>query len=313
MTKTPLALALGVALWAAAPAPSADKGDAIPADAADPAFDRYLDLKALGQALADQKPEAVADIAIKLAEGEKALGRKHKSVSSAKLFDVAVGLAQQQKDKDTLAKLGKAAKDGGNKDLTEMVEKAEKLVAGMRKVDPDAAALAKATSEQKVVFRSLAEQIRSAKTLGDRTELEGLEKSIGKMDDFDAGLKAALLQKVSAAKEDLPPKSDPQMDVLARLASASRMVNGGGAFVVVKVTLENLTGDPVTVDYATHLGQKTPDVLAAKAKKTYNLQFVKEKPAAIVLGKEALTVKDGAAYRVEKAGDKLKVTEALGK
>jgi hypothetical protein len=306
MTKTPLALALGLALCAAAPAPADDPKGAIPADAADPAFDKYLDLKALSQALADRKPDAVAGCALKLAEGERALSRKHKAVNSEKLLRLAVDFAHDKRDKETLGRIGKAAKEAKNEDLISLVETTQKLVDLGRKVDPDAAAVEQASPAHAVVFRSLTEEIRAAKSLANRGEIDGLEKTIGKLDPYDSKLKAMLLKQVAAARKALPPKDDPDMDVLARLASASRSTKGGGAFVTMEVTLENATKETIEIIYAEPLGQKAPGPLGADQKKTYSLQFVKGKPAAVKLGKgEAVTVEDKASYRIEKGGEGL--------
>src|SRR4051812_6600707 len=70
--------------------PGAEEPDPL-ADMRDPAFEKYVDIQDIHDALVDQDPVALTRQALKLAEGEKGLKRKHKFVvSSDKLLLIAI-------------------------------------------------------------------------------------------------------------------------------------------------------------------------------------------------------------------------------
>src|SRR5262249_39754484 len=158
------------------------------------------------KALADRKPDAVTDCAIKLAEGERAVGRKHKAITSDTLFRLAVSAAHDKRDKATLARIGKAAEEAKNEDLIDLVDKTVKLVEAGRKVDAEGAAVERAEPAHRVVYRSMAEEIRAAKSLANRGQLEGLKKQVDGLDPFDPKLKTMLSKQVSDAVDKLPSK-----------------------------------------------------------------------------------------------------------
>src|SRR5262249_45530650 len=86
-------------------------------DIQDPAFDKYVDLKLLGQAWNDKDPTLFTDGILELAEGERVRGRPHKAVNIDKLRTTAINLAKEKKAPATLTRLAKAAEGTGRKEL----------------------------------------------------------------------------------------------------------------------------------------------------------------------------------------------------
>src|SRR5262249_9709969 len=62
----------------------------IPAEWRDPAFDRYVDLQLLREALASQDLPALAEMAVQMAEGERILLRPHKAFRADKLLQITM-------------------------------------------------------------------------------------------------------------------------------------------------------------------------------------------------------------------------------
>src|SRR5262245_61010621 len=75
----------------------------------DPAFERYVDMEALAEAWEDRDAEALTDIGLQLAEGERVLLRSHKGITAEQVLTVAARLAADQRDKKTLQRLSRAA------------------------------------------------------------------------------------------------------------------------------------------------------------------------------------------------------------
>src|SRR5262249_22565918 len=106
---------------------------AIPADLRDPAFERYVDVAQVGEALAAGNPGLLTDVAMQLAEGERVLQRPHKALSAARVLKLAMRLAVEKKDKPALDRLAKVVKASGDKELKAWFTKAQTLGAGSPK------------------------------------------------------------------------------------------------------------------------------------------------------------------------------------
>src|SRR5579859_2366114 len=83
----------------------ADPGANKPIDLKDEAFDPYIKPDELAQAFAGLDPEALVEIAFKLLDAERAVGRPHKKVSGDQAFDAALRVAIERK---SLAAMQKA-------------------------------------------------------------------------------------------------------------------------------------------------------------------------------------------------------------
>jgi len=252
--STLVVLALAVPALADDPKPA--KEVAVPEALKDPDFDKYLDMKKLREALADSNPAALADVALKLAEGEAALSRKHKGLSAGKLFDLAARTAKASGDKATMERLTKAAEQMKRKDFNESLENIALVGSAGRTGGPAAGInLDSYPAEKVVLFNSFVDQIKAAKNLSSKAQIDDLEKQIRGTSDFPDALKSALGKYIAEVRRDLPPaEPDSEMDVLAKLATATRAAK---SFTEAKVQIKNSTTEPVTFTLSGTLQPKT--------------------------------------------------------
>lgn len=108
----------------------------VSAEFADPAFDRFVDLAALGDAWNNQDAAALTDAALLLAEGEKVLFRSHNAFTSKDVLAKALTVAADQKDTVTLERLGKIAGASGDSGFATTVAQTTRLSAGSRSIVP---------------------------------------------------------------------------------------------------------------------------------------------------------------------------------
>jgi hypothetical protein len=76
----------------------------------------------------------LTDAALQLAEGERVLFRNHKTFTSKAVFEKALAVAADQKDKETLERLAKIAKANGDDTFAAKVAQTAKLSAASRAV-----------------------------------------------------------------------------------------------------------------------------------------------------------------------------------
>ena len=193
----------------------------IPPELIDADFDKFLDMKLLMSAVDKSDAKALTDIGVKLAEGERVVKRPHKSLPAEKILLLATRAAGESHDKETLARLDQAAKELKYEKLAAAVEVGQKLASAARKVDPPVG-LDQAAPEVVILYRGFAEQIRTAKTLGSKQQLDSLEKAVRSADEMGEKLKTSLVKQIAEARSAVPEKADPELDVLASLAMASR-------------------------------------------------------------------------------------------
>ena len=197
-------------------------------DVEDPAFDRYVDLGLLTLAWEELDASLMTDVALQLREGERILARPHKAVQSEQLLALALRLATQQRDKETLARLDRALADRGTKQLQAQLKATQSLLAESRgnnvgKVDPDTTSV-----EALAQYKTLKNDLLRARLLGDLDSLErlGQELAVLPLNDTLKQQLAELAKLESAA--DLGAVQDNQKlgRVLALLEQGSRR---GGA------------------------------------------------------------------------------------
>lgn len=197
--------------------------DPIPAEARDVGFSRYVDLDLLRSALNDRDASLLCDVALQLTEGERILLRSHKGLPASKVFRMALDVATEKRDKETLGRLLRAAKGQGRKELVEVIETTIKTAGPRRKVDmsllvaPDSMSV-----EALVIYRGVLEQIKLAASLNDRERLEELEKSIARIPDLEERQRTGLKKMITDARKNLPEKSEEGDDLLRKLAASAR-------------------------------------------------------------------------------------------
>ena len=205
---------------------------ALPADLYDAAFDRYVDLRLLGEGINERNAVLVADVALQLAEGERILLRAHKALAAKDALQLAVKLAADKRDKATLLRLAEYAKRGKDETLSAQVAAAQTLAASARAIDPTFAVTADGdtTVEQFAFLQRLARELKTAKLTGNAKELAALiaEVKTAGPDLLQESRKAALLKRLEAVQAELKtgpaptPETQQLADVVDKLQEASR-------------------------------------------------------------------------------------------
>jgi hypothetical protein len=151
----------------------------ISAEFVDPAFDRYIDIALLGLAWEAQNGAALTDAALQLAEGERVLFRSHKTFTSKSVFEKALAVAADQKDKTTLERLAKIAKASGDTEFVVKVSQTTKLSAASRAVGSDIEKITDPASEGSLAYvQYLSELIGRIRVTGDKAALDDIEKTV---------------------------------------------------------------------------------------------------------------------------------------
>ena len=226
------------AATSADPAPAADVGgleglvpdgavgDEIPEQFQDAGFAKFVDLKALARALSDQDAGLALDVGLQLAEGERVLMRPHKVIKAATVLDVALRFAQAKGDKDTLARLGKAAVAYKMDDLAGRVTKVQALPPAVRATGPSVA-IGTLTPDDVVNYAAYQKQILLARSIGDKEDLQALRNGLDDA-DLSPALKGQIAKDIDAALKETPdPKSPEDIEALRALAGAARDTNKG--------------------------------------------------------------------------------------
>ncbi len=189
---------------------------------ADPAFDAFVDMKRLGDALAKVDVPGITDCALLLQHGEKVLLRNHPSLKSAKLFDLALNLALEKSDSASVQRLDKALRPAANPELLARLNLALQLSQKKRKLDPFAGQ--SASPEALAIYKALGDDIRLAKNLNDRNGLTNLKKTIDNLTELTADQRGQLLAQIdsSLTTAGAARAADPDEDFLTTLARTSK-------------------------------------------------------------------------------------------
>jgi hypothetical protein len=186
-----------------------------PAVPDDPDFKAYFDAKKIGDALAKFDAPAITDAAIKLLEGEKALKRQRKGLSSTKLLRAAITVAAANRDTKSLDKLDKAIGSDGDEQLRFLLKGAR----ASRKFDPFGGE--QAGAEAKAIFKGMVNEITLAKSLKDREGLVKIKNGVPSMSELTAEMRGQLTKMCNESLAGLPA-ADPEEDLLRQIAAASR-------------------------------------------------------------------------------------------
>lgn len=154
---------------------SDDFGSLFAPKSADSVFEQYASLSRLAVAWKEMNSSSMTDVALQFAEGERVLLRSHKLLTASQAFDLAIRLASENKDKDSLARLAKALEKSGDKDRLAQVNLALKTAGAARSTDPD---LNSDDPKTVLVIQAVQSQIQSARVAGDRNHLTFIEKRL---------------------------------------------------------------------------------------------------------------------------------------
>jgi len=216
LTRPALILA---GLLMSAASQSALAGGPAPSSSADPAFDRYVDLKLLTQAWADRNAPLLTDLGLQLAEGERVLFRSHNRIKADQVLAMAAKAAAEKKDVKTLARLGAALESLKKAELVTQVAAAQRL-SGVSRAPDKALAIPveKLTPEEFLLIRDSLNSITAAKIAEDREMLDVIMQLTPKMTQLSEAQRKHLVKIAAEARASLPDTgSNPAAEALDRL------------------------------------------------------------------------------------------------
>ena len=186
---------------------------------ADAGFDTYANVGMLSAAWRRMDATLVADVALRFAEGERILLRPHKAITTGQVFDLAIRLATEKRDKATLTRLAKALEKSGDRARLEQVNLSMKVAGTARASDPT---LQEGTAEELELIRKFQFQIEAARIDGSGETLKQLESGLA-----DAPLKdkqrAALKKLIQEARDTQPAKEEAEvLELMSKVGGASR-------------------------------------------------------------------------------------------
>lgn len=211
--------------------PSADEspstreaGIAMPEDDLhDAAFDRYVDIHMVADAVDALDASLLTDAGLQLAEGERILGRPHKAIGSDELLELAAKIAVEGQEKEPIARLKEAAAVLKKKGLAEFIENAEKIGGSSRSIGGGLMVpIDRLRSGCGLLLQEYVDAIRRARLLKNLDSLkriaEGLDGEADLPDEHREYLEK-ILQEAKAATEKT---ADGSANSLSKLAAASR-------------------------------------------------------------------------------------------
>jgi hypothetical protein len=199
---------------------------AVPRIAHDAAFERFVDLHALGSAWDALDAAGVADGALALIEGERVLGRPHASLRASDVAAVAARLAAENGDTATLSRLEKAAERSGEAKLGEIASSAKMLGGRARAASPVATIdVGAVTPDQYAYCVAVSRAATRARVTGNAEYILPLVDAADNV-VLAAGLpsaaEASLGERIATVCGSLPQTPDVAAGGLDVLAAASR-------------------------------------------------------------------------------------------
>ncbi len=222
----PSPTAAGPPLMAVPSAPH--PASSIPDELTDRSFERYVDVKALGDAYLTKNAALMADVGLQLLEGERVLLRSHRGLKSSAVFDAALRVATDQRDLATLDQLGRVAEKIGDKTLGEKVKVSRQLADKPRAVAPPLPAPDENLSANEVIaIQNQFERFERARAVGDVAGLKSLEAELKGRPGTEGSLPAHLAKQVAevvTSLGDAETSSDEVVAMLGNLSGTSRGV-----------------------------------------------------------------------------------------
>lgn len=244
----------------------------VPADLHDRAFDRYVDLRLIGDAWASLNADRLVDVALQLAEGERVLLRSHKAISSADAFRLAAKMALGQGDVGTLARLDKVAKARGDSALTAQLAAGAKLGQASRDAESGVQISVAATSQAEfALLQACHRDLKRAHLSGDVNTLKILSRTIPDLPVLSAAQKEQLKKAADQPTPELNAKAAQLQKTLHLLAGTARSVGGDGSmpsgrYLATEETLEKMCTAPEPVPGTQAVAKSALDKLRAMSR-----------------------------------------------
>lgn len=190
----------------------------------DSAFESYLDIAFVGEAITSRNAILLTDVALQLAEGERVLLRQHKSgVTARALFEKAATIAAAEQDRATLERLKRAATVLKDEHLASQLAVLEKMGGVSRTSDPGLTVAVDAVGIDTFLrMKVLLDAIREAELLGDRNQLDTIEVQLTEAKDIGEPQKQALGKLINDACDSIRSEGSEETDAIAKLVGASR-------------------------------------------------------------------------------------------
>jgi hypothetical protein len=197
----------------------------VPERLQDAGFERFIDLKQLGQAINDQDASLICDIALQLVEGEKVLMRPHRTVKSQFLFSLAVRIAAEKRDRDAMDRLSKIAEARNSAEMRAQIQSSSKLL-GVSRSSGSAFAIDQLAPQDVIEYDAYRREIAIGRALGDKDDLEALKNGLADNDRLSDAVRTQITKEIDeASKAAVAPDSPETTAALRSLLASSRSTN----------------------------------------------------------------------------------------
>lgn len=189
----------------------------------DPAFERYVDLELLARARRELDASLLTDCALQFVRAEEILYRSHALIEANQLLELAVRMATESMDKETLDRLSKAVDNLKNDKLAVQIKVAQSLAGEARAFDPSLSVNVREMDAATYTrYRQQLEGIRAAKLAGDIDYLAKAESSLASVTGLHEKEKSFLQKQIKEARTSIPENAAGVNAALSKLTSASR-------------------------------------------------------------------------------------------
>ena len=209
-------------------APSApEPASSIPHELADLSFERYVDVKALGDAYLAKDAALMTDVGLQLLEGERVLLRSHRGLKASTVFEAALRVATDQIDVATLDRLSKVAEKIGDKTLGDKVKVSRQLADKPRAAEPPVPAPDENLPANEVIeIQNQIERFERARAVGDVAGLKTLQAELKERPGKAGSLSAYLAKQVTEILASLGGTEGARDEVVAMLGKLSGTSRG---------------------------------------------------------------------------------------
>ncbi len=189
----------------------------------DDAFDRYIDIRFLQEAVQKMDPSLLTDAGLQIAEGERILFRPHKACSSDTLFKLAKKIAVDNGDTKALDRLKLVAKELNKKELIKDLESSSKLASTSRGLDMPAGLQIDRTSlDELIAYKSQLDLLRRAEYLGDRATIDDILERLKSNTTLPKSAREYIEKRATEAKKSSSGADDADNKNLLKLCENSR-------------------------------------------------------------------------------------------
>lgn len=196
----------------------------LPPNLLDDAFKKYVDLNQLSRAYLTRDPSLITDVGLQLLEAERVLLRTNPHVTGQAVLQLAVRVATNQGDLDSLKRLELAANRIEDKSFAAQVKLAQQLAAAPRAETAPPPAVDDAVDPAlRLKLEAQLNRLTRSLDTGDGAALKALHEEVKKSDIKGVPLQDYLVTETAAASGKIPAAGNDAVGaLLSQLGSASR-------------------------------------------------------------------------------------------